>query len=104
SQRMMDDMITGVDWNVGKDYLDDVIIGSKTFEEHLNDLQKLFNRLREFGLSIKLVKCKFFQEKLSYLGHEVSSTGIQPGPAKISAVTKMQPPTDISGLRRFLGM
>lgn len=103
-QRMMDEVLSGLKDVVGRDYIDDLIIGSKGFEEHLEHLTKIFNRLREYKLKIKLNKCLFAKKKVLYLGHEISEIGISPNPEKIEAINKMKPPKDISGLRRFLGL
>jgi hypothetical protein len=103
-QRMMDEVVGELDSNIGKDYLDDVITGSKSFMEHLKDLKRLFDQLRKYGLSIKLSKCKFFKKELSYLGHRISAAGIKPDNRKISIVQKMPPPINIKQLCRFLGL
>ena len=103
-QRMMDEVCDGLDWRVGSDYIDDIVIGSSTFEEHLQSLQSLFDRLNEYGLTVKLQKCKFCRTKLLFLGHVVSKDGIMPNPAKTKIVQEMKPPTDLKGLRRFLGV
>ncbi|MHB1799647.1 MAG: RNase H-like domain-containing protein, partial [Vulcanimicrobiaceae bacterium] len=103
-QRMMDEVCADLDWRVGSDYIDDVITGSTTFEEHLGDLQKLFDRLKKFDLTVKLNKCSFFKKKLIYLGHEISNKGVRPNPEKIVVIEKMKEPVDLTGLRRFLGL
>lgn len=99
-QRLMDEVILGIDWDIGADYMDDLIIGSLSFEEHLNHLQKVFDRLTEYGLTIKLQKCTWCKHKL----HEISHDGIGPNPSKTDAINKMQPPMNVQGLKRFLGM
>ena len=103
-QRMMDEVLGELDRKIGRDYIDDLIIGSKTFDQHLEDLEKLFTKLGEYNLKIKLNKCVFARSKVIYLGHEVSIDGVAPNPEKVEAISKMKPPTDISGLRRFLGL
>jgi len=103
-QRMMDEVCEGLEWKVGSDYIDDIVIGSTTFEEHLRSLQNLFNRLQEYGLTIKIQKCKFCQQELVFLGHLVSKDGIRPNPAKTKIIEELRPPTDLKGLRRFLGV
>jgi len=103
-QRMMDEVLADMDWQAGQGYIDDVICGSDSFEDHLKDMQKLFDRLIEWELSAKLSKCHFFKVKLDYLGHEISYEGIHPNQQKIEAIVKMLPPIDIAGVRRFLGM
>ena len=103
-QRMMDEVCEGLEWKVGSDYIDDIVIGSITFEEHLRSLQNLFNRLLEYGLTIKIQKCKFCQQELVFLGHLVSKDGIKPNPTKTKIIEELKPPTDLKGLRRFLGV
>src|SRR5690606_5989388 len=71
-QRMVDEVLADLDWTAGQGYIDDVICGSDTFEDHLNDLQRLFDRLIEWELSARMSKCHFFKRKLNYLGHEIS--------------------------------
>src|SRR5690606_31514792 len=72
--------------------------------EHLKDIQKFFDRIRENGLSLKLAKCKFFQSDLIYLGHRLSKDGVRPDDSKVEVIANMKPPTSIKGVRRFLGM
>ena len=61
-------------------YLDDIIIFSKTEEEHLEHLKIIFQRLKEAGLKLKQSKCDFMKRQIQYLGHLISSDGIQPLP------------------------
>jgi hypothetical protein len=58
-------------------YLDDVLIYSKTEEEHLGQLERVFTRLREHQLLAKLVKCSFFEKQLRYLGHIIGENGLE---------------------------
>ena len=69
-------------------YLDDIIIFSKTEEEHLEHLETIFNRLCEAGLKLKLQKCSFFKKHIQYLGHLISDEGIQPLPEKLESIAK----------------
>ena len=70
-------------------YLDDIIIFSKTEEEHLQHLEEIFERLRKAGLKLKLQKCSFFKKHIQYLGHLISDEGIQPLPEKLESIAKM---------------
>ena len=74
-------------------YLDDIIIFSKTPQEHLSHIRQVFKNLRSAKLSTKMSKCNFFSKKIQYLGHILSITGIQPLPSKTHAIQHMQPPT-----------
>ena len=70
-------------------YLDDILIFSKTFEEHLERLEMVLKRLREHGLKLKLEKCTFLRRRVTYLGHEVSGAGIAPDPPEDSSRTRV---------------
>ena len=84
-------------------YLDDIIIFSSTFEENMEQLQAVFERLQEHNLKLKPSKCELFKERVSYLGHVVSEEGIHTDPTKIEAVKSWHVPRNIKDVRRFLG-
>ena len=84
-------------------YLDDIIIFSSTFEEHVERLQAVFERLAEHNLKLKPSKCELFKERVSYLGHVVSEKGIHTDPTKIEAVKTWPVPKNVKDVRRFLG-
>ena len=84
-------------------YLDDIIIFSKTFEEHLERLENVFKQLERHGLKLKGSKCEFFKTQVQYLGHIVSDKGVQTDPDKIFALKKWPVPSNIRELRSFLG-
>ncbi|MEW8091524.1 MAG: reverse transcriptase family protein, partial [Candidatus Thiodiazotropha endolucinida] len=84
-------------------YLDDVIIFSATFEEHLNRLEAVFSRLKEHNLKLKASKCEFLQSKVTYLGHIVSEAGIQTDPEKTEAIKNWPRPNSVKDVRSFLG-
>ena len=83
-------------------YLDDILVSGKDSDDHLANLQRLLQRLDEKGLRCRLEKCSFAQPYVEYLGHLLSKEGIAKGP-KVDAVIAMPPPTDVSGLKAFLG-
>ena len=84
-------------------YLDDIIIFSKTFDEHLVRLANVFRQLEVHGLKLKGSKCEFFQRQVNYLGHIVSDAGIHTDPDKIAVLKEWKPPTNVKELRSFLG-
>lgn len=84
-------------------FLDDILIFSKTFEEHCQRLEKVFKQLSHHGLKLKPSKCELFKQSISYLGHIVSDQGISTDPEKISAVKDWPAPTNVKELRQFLG-
>ena len=85
-------------------YLDDIIVFSTSFEEHLERLELVFARLQQHGLKIKPAKCSFFQTEVRYLGHLiVAGEGIKPDPEKTAVVQDWPQPTNVTELRSFLG-
>ena len=85
-------------------YLDDVVIHSKDLESHLEHLQDVFRRFESAGLRLKMSKCQFLKPEVSFLGHIVSQKGIHVSPEKIEAISNLDPPTNVRGVRGFLGM
>ena len=85
-------------------YLDDIIIFSKTKEEHLQHLEEIFVRLRKFGLKMKREKCSFFKKHIQYLGHLVSEKGFEPLPEKLESIRKMPAPRTAKEVKQFLGL
>ena len=85
-------------------YLDDIIIFSKTEEEHLEHLKEIFVRLRKFGLKMKREKCSFFKKHIQYLGHLVSERGFEPLPEKLESIRKMPAPRTAKEVKQFLGL
>ena len=85
-------------------YMDDVIIGSQTWEEHLATLHQIFTRLRQHNLTAKPEKCQFGYSKLEFLGHVVGQGILQTDPTKVEKVLNIKKPVCKKTLRSFLGM
>lgn len=85
-------------------YIDDIIIFSKNFLEHLTHLQLIFDSIVEAGLTIKMKKCKIAQDEVKFLGHLVSHQTVKPDPQKILAVRSFPAPKTVSELQSFLGL
>ena len=85
-------------------YLDDIIIFSKTEEEHLQHVEEIFTRLHNFGLKIKREKCSFFKKHIQYLGHLVSERGFEPLSEKLESIRKMPVPCTVKEVKQFLGL
>ena len=83
-------------------YLDNVIIYSRTQEDHLTHLQAVLDHFSHHGLKLKPSKCHFFKENITYLGHEISAKGMLPGQEGIQKITNMGPPTTITRIRKFV--
>ena len=85
-------------------YLDDILIYSRTPEEHCLHLRQVLEVLREHRLYANLRKCSFAKPELSYLGHVITAEGIKVDPRKTTAVTNWPRPTSLGDLRSFLGL
>jgi len=103
-QRLMGHVLRGLEYRYTLIYIDDIIIFSKTVEEHLVHLEEVFNRLREANVKLNPVKCHFARKEVLYLGHVVTPNGIKPNPAKISVVKEFPIPKNLKELRNFLGL
>ena len=102
-QEKMSELMAGLEFV--RTYLDDVLVITKSsFEDHLNKLERVLARLSEAGLKVNAPKCSFGRTSLEYLGYWLSREGIAPTPKKISAMQAIQPPTNISTLRSFVGL
>ncbi|GFW47521.1 retrovirus-related Pol polyprotein from transposon 17.6 [Trichonephila clavipes] len=85
-------------------YLDDIIVFSETFEDHLIRLRLVLKCLQEAGLKLNSKKCLFAAQEVKILGHHVSSNGVRPDPDKIKAVRNFPTPKNIHDIRSFLGL
>ena len=84
-------------------YLDNMIVYSETPEDHLTRLQAVFDHFAHHGFKLKLSKCHFFKEEISYLGHEISAKGMLPGQKGIKEIARMGPTTTYTRIRKFIG-
>lgn len=101
-QRLIDRLKNSLPDIVILAYLDDLIIISTSFEEHLADIERLFKQLNKYNLRANRDKCVFFRTSVKFLGHIIAENGIHPNPDKISAISKMIPPKNLSHLKTFL--
>ncbi|GBM32235.1 Retrovirus-related Pol polyprotein from transposon 17.6 [Araneus ventricosus] len=85
-ERLMETALHGLSSEVCLMYLDDLIIVGRTFEEHLNNLCKVFQRLQKANLKLSPKKCRVFQKEVTYLGRVISAEGVKTDPGKIEAV------------------
>ena len=103
-ERLMETVLAGLQWDKCLVYLDDIIVIGNSFENMLENLEKVFDRLQRAGLKLKAKKCNLFATKVSYLGHIISCEGIATDPEKIKAVAEWPIPTNVTEVRSFLGM
>ena len=84
-------------------YLDNVTVYSEMPEDHLTELQAVFDCFAHHGLKLKPSECHFFKEEITYLGHEISTKGMLPGQKGVEEITWMGPPMTYTGVRKFIG-
>jgi len=80
------------------------MIYGKTSEEHDENLRKFFERCQVTGIKLNKDKLDIGLQEVTFMGHRITKDGLRVDPAKVSAISEMQPPTNISELRRFMGM
>ncbi|GJY80363.1 putative nucleotidyltransferase, ribonuclease H [Tanacetum coccineum] len=85
-------------------FIDDILVFSKSKEEHEDHLRTVLQILRQEKLYAKFSKCEFWLSRVAFLGHIVSSEGITMDPAKVEAITKWPRPTSVTEVRSFLGL
>ncbi|GBO44664.1 Retrovirus-related Pol polyprotein from transposon 297, partial [Araneus ventricosus] len=103
-ERLMETVLRGLTSEACLVYLDDIIIVGRTFQEHHNNIRKVFQRLQKANLKLSPKKCRFFRKEVSYLGHIISADGVKTDPEKTKAVVDWPRPETVHDLRSFLGL
>jgi transposase InsO family protein len=103
-QRLMDLVMTGINFQKVLVYMDDIVLFSSTVEEHLSRLVELLTRLRGANLKLKPSKCQLLRREIAFLGHIVSQEGLSVDPAKIESVTQWPVPESVTEVRGFIGL
>ncbi|CAK1603777.1 unnamed protein product [Parnassius mnemosyne] len=103
-QRMINKILGNRRFEYALAYLDDVLIPSKSVDEMFQRLEELLRLFRQYGLTLKLTKCRFFEKTVNYLGYDISVNGIQPGKARVLAVKEFPTPSNVHEVRQFLGL
>jgi hypothetical protein len=104
AQRLLQMVLSGLHWSQALVYIDDILIFSKTFDEHLVHISNVLSRLRKAQLKLKPSKCHFGMNEVPFLGHIVSSEGVRPDATKIEAIVKYPVPKSQKELHTFIGM
>ena len=99
----MSTVLTGLN-NFSFTYLDDVLVFSETYNDHLHYLNTVFKKFQKAGLKIKLSKCKFFKTHLHYLGYRISANGLEHLPEKLEAIKSLASARNIDEAHQILGL
>ena len=103
-ERLMEKVLVGLPWEILLIFLDDIIVHAAAFEEELNRLRLVFQRLREASLKLSPKKCFLFQRCVAFLGHIVSGDGVSTDPSKTEAIRTWPTPHSAKDVRSFLGL
>ena len=102
--RLMDIVLSGLKWHGILVFVDDILVYTKTFDEHLRALSTLFARLRAAGITLHPKKSHLLREQILYLGHVISANGVTPDPDKVRSVEEFPVPKNKTDVRAFLGL
>ena len=103
-QRLMETVLEGLARKQCFVYLDDILVISSTWEEHLQNLELVIERLKKAGLCLKPKRCAFARQEVTYLGHVISEAGISVDSTKIEKIQSYPIPMGLKPLRQFLGI
>ena len=101
-QRAMENLLQDIPGVVV--YIDDVLVTGSSKENHLENLDKVMDRLKTVGVTLKQAKCKFLEPSVEYLGHIIDKDGLHPAPEKVRAIQEAPEPRNLSELKSFLGL
>ncbi|KAL0151249.1 hypothetical protein M9458_053440 [Cirrhinus mrigala] len=104
AKRLMERVLADLRGKICLVYIDDIIIYSKTLEQHIQHLNTVFHKLTQANLTLNMKKCHFFKHQLKFLGHVVSERGVEIAREKTRAFAEFPPPQDLKALQRFLGL
>ena len=103
-QRTMETVLGNLLHTIALVYIDDIIIHSSSPSDHIQSFDKVFKRLNDYGLRLKPSKCTFFSNEIKFLGHMVTSRGLEKDPSKIPAIIDWPRPTTVTQVRQFMGL
>ena len=103
-QRTMEMALQGLQWITCLIYIDDIIVFGRTFEEHVQRIGQVFERIREAGLKLKPAKCNMFEQEVIFLGHVVSGEGVRPSPVNITKILDWPEPRTAKQVKQFVAM
>ena len=102
-QRVMQLALSGLQWNICIIYIDDCIVFSSNFKEHIHRLELVLERFRQSHLKLKSVKCNIFASEVTFLGFRVSEEGVLPDPINVAKILQWKEPQNVTEVKQFLG-
>ena len=102
-ERLMETVLAGLNWKICLIYLDDIIVIGKTFENMVQNLDLVLNKLKEANLKLKPRKCNLFAKEVEFLGHIISEAGVKTDPKKTEVVVTWPNPENVHQVRAFVG-
>ena len=103
-QRLMDFVLSGLHYLTCLVYIDDIIVFGKTFDQQLERLGEVFNRIAQANLKLKPSKCSLFRRRVEFLGHVITEEGIAMQEDKVEAINTWPSPKNLTELRAFVGI
>lgn len=103
-QRLLERVLVGLKDLQICTYIDDIVVASSTFEEHIERLDVVFSRLSQHNLKVNPKKCQLAKNKINYLGFQVTDGKILPDGRNIETIERFPTPKNIKGVRSFLGL
>lgn len=103
-QRLMNKVLAGLNGLKAFVYLDDIIIYAKDLKDHSQELRDIYDRLRQYNLTLQPLKCKFLRKEVIYLGHLITDESVKPDPQNIECVKNFPVPQNIKEIKSFLGL
>ena len=101
---LMEQVLAGLPTTVALLYLDDILVPGRTFQQQIDNLQMVFQQLKEANLKLNPKKCALFHREVKYLGHVVSARGVSPDPDKVEAIQAWPRPMPVKDVKSFLGL
>ena len=103
-QRAMTNIFANMVYHGVMVFIDDILVYSKTWKEHMEKLEEVLRRMKENNLQAKVAKCHFAQPQTQYLGYVITANAKRPDPAKVKAIQQMRAPKDKAEVRSVLGL
>lgn len=101
--RAMQLVLRGLTWDIVLAFLDDILVMGKDFDSHLDNLTKVFERFRQYGIKLKPVKCEFCTKETTFLGRRVNGDGLAIGEEYVQTIKEWRAPSNLKEIEQFLG-